>query len=534
MNLAELALQQARRAGDAVAAQQSSASMTYAQLAEESDRVARGLRDLGVSFGDRVALFSANRLEYLVTYLAAARLGAIFAPIHPAFQTSELEYVLANLAPKVIIAEDDLWERLRNCHRVSLPSIRIVMGEEEASAGEGLVAFNDLGLGTQGSVGVAEVDPTDPVLICYTSGTTDRPHAVVRSHAGEIWNAQTYAHVWDYRPEDRALVALPLSWVWGLSTLSQALLSVGATVVLHNEFEAEAVLLDIERSGITLFAGTMSMYNSILSALTRRSYNTSSLRRLYRGGEPINTEVVAAVRARVGVPLTDAYATTEAAPILAVDPVRDLDAPAGTVGRLVPDAKIRLVDEDGRDVSPGQIGEAWLGGPGLMLGYWNEPEITAANLTPDGWFRSGDLLVEGGNGYYFLVGRSSDVIIRNGARIAPAEVESAISEMTGVRDCMVLGIPDEEFGENIVAYVVYDRACIVSEDDIYHHLSDRIARFKLPSQIHVVEQLPRKRNEKYDRSFVRQQTINAMQRAVQSNSTPLRITPGGTELRLIK
>ncbi|MGD6741798.1 class I adenylate-forming enzyme family protein [Streptomyces sp. BH106] len=523
MNLAEVTLDRAREAGDVIAVQMGQESLTYAEFVRESERVAAGLRELGIRRGDRVMMFSENSIEHLVTYLATARLGAIFTPIHASFQVGELEYVLANAKPSAIIAQAALWDRLERCGGRHLPSIRIVMDPPR----EDLLAFHELGRRSE-PVGVEPVEDETPVLICYTSGTTQRPHPVSRSHAHEIWNAKAYAQVWDYQPGDRALVTLPLSWVWGLSTLAQALLFAGSTIVLHKDFEPGAALAEIETSRITLFTGTMSMYTAILSELSKQDYDLSSLRHLYRGGEPINNEVVKALESRLGMRLTDGYATTEAAPVIAVDPVRDVDAPVGTAGRLVPGARVRIVDEQGDDVPVGEVGEAWLGGPGIMLGYWNEPGLTAEHLTPDGWFRSGDLLVEGADGYYFVVGRSADVIIRNGAKIAPAEVESALAGLPGVRDAVAVGVPDEDFGENIVAFLLLDPGCIMSADDVYDLLSDRIARFKLPSDIHFVDELPVRRNEKRDRAWIRERALAGLELEAAPAPVPegRRITPG--------
>jgi long-chain acyl-CoA synthetase len=532
MNLAELVLSRAREAGDTIAVQMGRKRLTYAEFVCESERVASGLRELGIRRGDRVMMFSENTIEYLVAYLATARLGAIFTPIHASFQVSELEYVLANATPSAVIAQAALWKRLERCGEEHLPSVRVVVGP---ARGE-LIPFEEIGR-TSAPVGVEPVEADAPVLICYTSGTTDRPHPVTRSHANEIWNARTYARVWDFQAADRALVTLPLSWVWGLSTLAQALLFSGSTVILHKEFEAAAALAEIESSRISLFTGTMSMYTALLGELGRHSYDLSSLRRLYRGGEPINNEVVKALESRIGVRLSDGYATTEAAPIIAVDPVHDLDAPVGAAGRLVPGAEIRIVDEQGDDVPVGEVGEAWLGGPGIMLGYWNEPEITAERLTPDGWFRSGDLLLEGDNGYYFVVGRSADIIIRNGAKIAPAEVEAALNSLSGIRDSVAVGVPDDEFGESIVAFVLLDPGCIMSADDVYDLLSDRIARFKLPSLIQFVDELPVRRNEKRDRAWIRRCALAGLE--LDSTTAPGtgRLHPAGdhrAHLRLVE
>ncbi|MUL74431.1 MULTISPECIES: class I adenylate-forming enzyme family protein [unclassified Mycolicibacterium] len=531
MNLAELVLERAAHAGDVEAVRMGADALTFAELAAESERVALGLRDLGVTSGDRVLMFASNCVEYLVTYLAVARLGAIFTPVHASFQVSELQYVLANATPKAVVTEAALWERLQRCDHDMLPEIRVVIDKPQA----GLHAYRDLGRGLAGSVGVTSVHDDDPVLICYTSGTTDRPHPVTRSHAHEIWNATTYAKVWDFQPGDRALVTLPLSWVWGLSTLSQALLHVGATVILHTDFEPKKALEEIGASRITLFTGTMSMYTALQRVLDEGDYDLSSLRRVYRGGEPINDEIVHLLETRIGVRFSDAYATTEAAPVLAVDPTRDTDAPPGTVGKLVPGAQIRLVNDYGEDVAVGEVGEAWLGGRGLMLGYWNEPELTAERLT-GGWFHSGDLLVQREDGYFFVVGRSADVIIRNGAKIAPAEIESALTGVLGVRDSVAVGVPDDEFGESIVAFLVRDPDVVASIDDVYDHLSDRIARFKLPSHIYFVDKLPIRRNQKRDRAWIRQYALETLARESGLDHGPTTIDPtdGRNRLRLVQ
>jgi long-chain acyl-CoA synthetase len=506
VNLAQLVLGPTRHDPHRVAIRMGTNSLTYGQLDGQSERVAAGLRELGIGRGDRVMMFAENSIEHLVSYVAVARLGAIFTPIHPSYQADELTYVLGNSTPRAVIADPALLARLARSGSPDLPSIQIVLGSTTGDA----VAFDRLGIAAAVPVGSVDVDDDEPVLICYTSGSTDRPQPVTRSHAHEIWNAQTYADVSDYRADDRALVAMPLSWVWGLSTSCQALLSVGATVVLNREFDAGAVLDEIESSRITLFAGTMSMLTAMLHALNERPRDVSSLRHLYRGGEPINDEIARQLESRTGLRLLDAYATTEAAPVLVIDPVRDPMAPRGTAGRLVTGALIRLVDTNGADVPHGEVGEAWLGGRGIMLGYWNEPEMTSQRVTPDGWFRSGDLLVEDADGYFYVVGRTSDVIIRNGAKIAPAEVESALSGLAGVRDSIAVGVPDEEFGESIVAFVVLEPGSIVSVDDIYAQLSDRIARFKIPSDIQFVDDLPLRRNEKRDRRLLRQQAVNVL------------------------
>lgn len=503
MNLAGLVLASANLHPARVAVRMGTDSLTYQEFVDEGARVAAGLADAGVRPGDRVMLFGRNSPDFLVIYHAVVRLGAIFCPVHESFQTAELEYVLDNLEPTVIITDADLLDRLDRCSNRCSSVPVVVRGTR---LGEADASYADLGLDAP-SVGVVDVAPDDPALICYTSGSTARPHPVTRSHLTETFNAESYASIWDYQSTDVALVALPLSWVYGLSTLSQGLLHVGATIVLHADFVAPDVVKEITTSQVTLFAGTMSMYVAILHELQQHELTLPSLRHVYRGGEPVNAGVVSELERRLSLRLTDAYATTEVAPILAMDPVRDTDAPPGSAGRLVPGAQLRVVNEHGVDVATGEVGEAWAAGIGRMLGYWGEPALTAQQITEDGWFRTGDLVRCDKDGYCYLVGRSSDIIIRNGARIAPAEIESALAAIPGVRDSVAVGVPDEEFGENIIAFLQLSPGSVVTVDDIYDHLSDRIARFKIPGQIHVVERLPVSRNGKTDRVSIRNHAL---------------------------
>ena len=319
LNLASLVVAAADLHPAHTAVRMESESLTYREFVDEGARVAAGLADAGVMPGDRVLLFARNSIDYLVIYHAVVRIGAVFAPVHESFQTAELEYVLGNLKPTVIITDVELRERLGRCSNLTSSATIVVRGESPDPAD---VNYAELGRGAM-PVGVVRVDPATPALICYTSGSSATPHPVTRSHRTEMFNAESYATIWDYQQSDIALVALPLSWVYGLSTLSQGLLHVGATIVLHRDFVARDVVREIAASHVTLFAGTMSMYVAILHQLQEHEIDLPSLRHLYRGGEPVNVSVVTELERRLSLRLTEAYATTEVAPLVAMDAVRD-------------------------------------------------------------------------------------------------------------------------------------------------------------------------------------------------------------------
>lgn len=499
MDLAELLARSVSQTPDKVALEMGADSLTYRQLWDQSSVLAELLSKSGVRHDDRVLLYADNHLATYVIYLATARVGAVFAPVHSSFQTKELAYVLGNSSPAVIFTQQALLGSLVDNSELLPFMPQHVLCVDEIFADEN-VAEDPVPQPPH-----ATNADSAPALICYTSGgASATPTPVTRSHAAEVWNAQTYARVWDIRADDRVLVALPLSWVYGLSTLGLSALSAGATLVLQSAVEPEPLLQAIERDDITVFAGTMSMFSRLVGELQKLSHDHSSLRHLYIGGEPVLMPVVKLVEHYTGIRPLQAYATTEVAPVLAIDPVADPDSPDGTVGRLVEGSEIRLVNAHGDDVRQGEIGEALLRSRGAMTGYWNEPAMTSSRMTEDGWYRSGDFMWSDPQGYYFMVGRGGDIIIRGGAKVALIEVESAIAELAGIDDAVVVAVPDEEFGEALIAFVVATRQAIVSVDTIYDALGSRIARFKLPREIYILKEFPLGFTGKRDRHHLRQ------------------------------
>jgi len=293
-------------------------------------------------------------------------------------------------------------------------------------------------------------------------------------------------------------VALPLSWAYGLSTTTTAMLAAGSTVVLLTHFNPVRVLDTIEHKAITLFAGTSTMFVKMLDVYRKAPTDLSSLRNCYVGGEPINRVVVNEFEGVLGRRLWEGYASTEAFPILVTYPAVDAQAPRETCGRLVPDAEIRVVDADGNPVQDGDIGEAQFTCPGRMVAYYNEPELTSERLTSDGWVRSGDLVRKDGAGFYFVVGRISEMIIRGGANIAPSEVESAIVAVAGVSDATVVSAPDDEYGEAVIAFVTTFNDG-PDEATLRRHLEAHLASYKIPSRFFFNVRLPSGITGKKDR-----------------------------------
>ncbi|MCR2811327.1 MULTISPECIES: class I adenylate-forming enzyme family protein [unclassified Microbacterium] len=496
MNLSDVISGHARNRPNHPALVMDDTEVTYEELDRLGARVGGWLRARGVRRGERVLFYSHNSIEYLATYLGAARIGAIFAPVHPSFMERELRYVAKNADATIAFVAADLAESFAK-FALSIPELPqdvVIVGDGYDGERENFESVRSWA----SEAGALDLPEDAPLLISYTSGSTSTPKPVLHSHGAETWSGGKYADVWDYRSSDRALIALPLSWAYGISTTTTGLLTAGATIVLLSHFNPVRVLDEIERLSVTLYAGSSTMFVKIMDAYRKRPTNLSSLRRCYVGAEPINRTAVTAFEAVIGTKVWEGYAATEAYPIIVTNPGRDLDAPNGTCGRLVPGAQLRIVDSSGDAAPEGEPGEAQFTCPGRMLEYFREPELTRQRLTDDGWVRSGDLVRRDAQGYYYIVGRLGDMIIRGGANIAPSEIEHALVSVEGVHDATVVSVPDEQNGEAVAAFVsLLDPS--VSVDSLRTALASRLASFKIPTHIFFDVDLPHGVNGKKDR-----------------------------------
>jgi len=486
MNLAGVVASHAQRIGDKVAIIMGGRSLTYRQLADEGQAVASGLAALSVKPGDRIIMFAENVPEHFVVYQAAARLGAVFTPVHTSFKTRELGYAIANASPKIILTDPALLDLVRAAAEAAGQTPVFVLMSGTA---DGVRRYDELQLAGS-ALAPVDLPPDHPALISYTSGTTSMPKPVKRSHGAEIWSAERYREAWGFDESDRVLVVMSLGWVFGLCSLSQTAFAAGATVILERQFSPTATLTAFDRERITAFAGTMSMYAILLNVLRDRDFDTSSLRKLFLGGEPRNEAIVDEIEGRLGLRLCEGWALTETFPVLAVHPVRDRDAPRAVLGRLVEGVKLRLVDENGRDVAPGETGEAWISSPGSFLDYNGEPDLTVGRMSSDGWIRSGDLLRLDGQGYYTFVARLGDLIIRGGTNISPSEVESAICTYPGIADAVVVGLPDATLGEVVVALFSTNIGEAPEIEAMRNFLHEHMAKYKVPTWMFHVSEMP--------------------------------------------
>jgi long-chain acyl-CoA synthetase len=476
--------------------------LSYSELDERVRRFAAGLAEAGVERGQRVLVYTPNLPDQLVVYLGCAAAGVVFAPANIGFRARELGYVCANAQPVISIVHEDHLDAFRafTADVADAPRRIYVIGATGPVGGDVEGTFEDL-LSDAPVPAALDCEPDADLLLIYTSGTTSAPKPVLHSHRSESFKANAYGDAWTIRAGDVGIVSMPMSWGFGL-TSCETLLTAGGTIELLSRFHPVEVVRAVERSRATVMLGTMTMYSKMLEVLAGEPRDLSTLRVTVNGGEPSTQAAVDAFEGATGCRLVGSYAMTEARPILVIRP-DDPGAPTGTCGKLVPGSEIRLLGDDGQPVAAGESGEAEVRCPGMMTAYYREPELTGEKLTDDGWVRTGDLLVADPDGYYFVVGRRSDMIIRSGANVAPAEIESVLLAHDHVADATVVGVPDERSGEAIVAFVVLAGAGDLDADALHAFMVAELAAFKVPQHFLAIDEMPATANGKRDRRTLR-------------------------------
>jgi long-chain acyl-CoA synthetase len=470
---------------DRVAVVSGGRRISYAQLVGGVRQLSDRLAAAGVCPRDRVAICAENSPEYVIATLAIWRVDAIAATVYASAGPNELDYVLANASPQLILVDPP----------------RRAMIEEALAAGGHRAKIAEIGDGGRfeglppatGSFEPPEIDPDAATSICYTSGTTAHAKPVVHSSAGLLASARSTASVWHVGADDAILVSLPMAWLFGLVTTSMVALVSGAKVVSLPRFNPVHVLAAIEEERVTVLPVVVTMIVKLVSLYHRldTAPDLSTLRFCVSGGEPRREQVFDEWHRLSGCPVHDVYAASECFPVITYDPQQDPMPHPGAAGRVVPGSAMTVLATDGSEAAPGEVGEALWRGPALMLGYWREPALTEAALTPDGWYRSRDLVRVDDDGYVFVVGRASEMIIRGGVNISPAEIEVALREHPSVSDVAVLGLLDNEYGEAIAAAVVLTNQEELDPEAMAAFCSSRLARSKIPTHWRQFAVLPR-------------------------------------------
>jgi fatty-acyl-CoA synthase len=442
------------------------------------ERIERTTNCLDVKKGDRVAWLGYNSPDMLVLLFALARLGAILVPLNWRLTVAEHEQVLRDCSPGFLFFDPEFEA---HAGKLDVPPGRLDQEHGNPPAGS----------------------EEDDVLIVYTSGTTGKAKGAVLTQSALAWNALNSLHAHDLGESDHVLTALPMFHVGGLNIQTLPALLAGATVTLHKRFEPGAWLAEVARRRPTLGLLVPAAMRAVTAHPDWTKTDLSSLKLLNSGSMVVPDSLIQAFHAR-GVPVGQIYGATETAPIAIALLREDAMGKPGSAGTPVPHCQVRLVD-----------GEIWIRGPALMRGYWNGSGDEGSGLTDDGWFRSGDLGRMDDEGFYWIVGRSKDVIISGGENVHPAELENLLADCPSIAEAAVVGIPDPEWGEAACAVVVLKPGSVLPEGDLMKLFEGRLARYKHPRRVLYLSELPRNAMGKVQKAELRR-LVHAQLGATQS------------------
>jgi fatty-acyl-CoA synthase len=460
---------------------------TYAEMFGRIDRLAAALRAAGVCRGDRLAFLGVNQPAYFDLMFAAARLGAIFVPLNFRLTGSELDYIINDAGVHTLLV-DAAHRPIIDGIRGRLPCRLYLSADTAADGWPPLADFTrDAAALPQGEA----TEEDDIALIMYTSGTTGRPKGTMLTH-GNLWWANVMGQLGvDVSGDDITIVMAPLFHIGGLNVTPLSAWQKGGHVILHRAFDAGRFLADVAHYRATTVFAVPAMLLFISQHPDFEVADMSSLRVILCGGAPVPEPLLRLYNAR-GVPLNQGYGLTETSPSGTFLGNDFALAKLGSAGKPQFFVDLRIVGEDGRTpLGPGLRGEVIMRGPNIMRGYWNKPEATAAAIDPEGWFHSGDIGYLDDDGFLYICDRLKDMIISGGENIYPAEIEAVLYDHPAIAEVAVFGEPSERWGESVTAAAALKPGANLDLDELRDWATERLARYKLPTRLEIVDALPR-------------------------------------------
>ena len=471
-----------RRYPDRIALRCDDLQLTFAEFDAAAARVATLLQRAGVGPGDRVGVMLPNTPAFAIAFYGIMYSGAVAVPMNPLLKSREVAYYLSNSGTAALFAT---------------PACA-----DEASAGAAEVGarcwlVDDVELATLTADLSAQESPVhrddeDVAVILHTSGTTGKPKGAMLTHANLSRNAEIGVRTLiEIGPDDVVMGCLPLFHVFGLTCALNGSVLAGATLTLIRRFDPRRALEVIERDAVTVFAGVPTMYAALLGvADPAAAAATRNLRTCVSGGAALPVQVLTDFETAFGCTVLEGYGLSESSPVAAFNhPHRPRKV--GSIGTPVEGVHMRVVDPDGAEVSPGEIGEIQIRGHNVMKGYWNLPEATRTTITADGWLNTGDVGRVDEDGYFYIVDRTKDLIIRGGYNVYPREIEEVLYEHPAVAEAAVIGIPHEMLGEEVGAAVALKEDAAVAPEELREYVKDRVAPYKYPRRLWLVDALPK-------------------------------------------
>lgn len=460
--------------------------LTNVEIENRANAIATNLKKLGVKKGDIVGVVLSNVSEIPQTLNGIIRSGAVFLPIIFVLTPSEIHYILEDSQAKVVITEKKLWPKINEAAQgIDCVQNIIVIGNAE---GPKVVRYSDLLKGANEKVNVVDVADDDLAILMYTSGTTGLPKGVMLTHSGMRLSVKMATEVWPHNHNTRGLVALPMNHIFGVAACLEAY-AAGCTSVLLPRFDPLKALEVIKDYKITLIGLVPTMITMMMQVYDPSKHSMESIDMIVSSGSPLAVETLEQAEKMFGVPIYQAYGMTEVGGSIARQ-LKDRPRKGGSTGFSLPGLELKLVDSHGDQVPYGKEGEIICKGPGVMKGYWNKPELTAAVLK-NGWLYTGDLGRLDEEGELYITGRKKDLIIKGGENIDPGVSENWFYKHPAILEAAVVGIPDNKYGEEIAAAVVLKPGQKVTEDELISYVREYVHHFSAPKKVFIMDALPK-------------------------------------------
>jgi len=485
-NLAKNLTDTTRAHSGRVAVRVDNAAMTYRALDEASARVAALLHERGLKPGDRVGIMMPNVAEVPVVYYGALRAGGVVVPMNPLLKVREVAYYLGDSGAGLIFAWHAFADQAHG-------------GADQAEAELIVVddtTFPELLASVEPDYEVADAADQDTAVILYTSGTTGHPKGAELTHGNLRSNTEVCRdEIVHAGPDDVIFGGLPLFHVFGQTVALNVAVASGACLTLLPRFDAGHALRVIAGHRVTVFEGVPTMYVALLHAPDRADYNTSALRMCISGGAALPVEVLRGFEEAFSVPVLEGYGLSETSPVASFNHL-DRERKPGSIGTPIRDVQMRVVDADDHELPQGEVGEIVIRGPNVMKGYWRRPEATAEAMkgggeAGGGWFHSGDLARVDEDGYFYIVDRKKDMIIRGGYNVYPREIEEVLYEHPAVAEAAVIGLPHPSLGEEVAAAVALKPGAVITTEELRDYVKGQVAAYKYPRHVWIVDALPK-------------------------------------------
>jgi long-chain acyl-CoA synthetase len=477
-NLARILNATARTSPERTALKLDDVQLSYEDLDRRAARVAGFLRARGVQPGDRIALMAPNVPEFAILYYGVLSAGAVVVPMNTQLKRREIAYYLDDSEAKLIFAWATCAEEVIAA-QTATECVTFCSGELELIMGYAVPPRE-----------AAERQESDTAVILYTSGTTGRPKGAELTHGNLARNAEVARHLFSLNDKSVFLGVLPLFHSFGQTCALNATIAAGGTLTLVSRFQPDKVLRVIERDRVDVFAGVPTMYSALLLEAQQLSYDVASLRVCISGGAALPVELLRSFEAELDCIILEGYGLSETSPIASFNHP-DRPRKAGSIGTPIRGVEMQIVDEQGKPLPRGSVGEIVIRGHNVMKGYWRRPDATAEAISPDGWFHSGDIGRVDEEGYYFIVDRKKDLIIRGGFNVYPRELEEILYQHPAVREAAVVAVPHPTLGEEVGAAVVVKSGARVSSDELRGFVKGQVAAYKYPRHIWFVDELPK-------------------------------------------